>query len=166
MGKLFDNPKPVIYAIVVFVVGLLLLFSCESRAAQTLEFEAGSAMLRGETPTMGFTIACKECGPVRTDYEFGFELIGQSSYYRSNPNVIQLHAQIVDGWKKFEMGLGFFGTNVAHEYTCRFGFHMLARYRFTDRFAVQWRHSSSAGSCKPNAGRDILSVALRLGPRR
>lgn len=166
MPRLFRNRKPVLYAIIAFCIGLVILYSCESRAEQTLELEAGSAMLRGETPTLGFNIACKECGPVRTDYEFGFELIGESSYYRDNPNVIQIHAQLVDGWKKFEMGLGFYWQNVAHEYTCDFGFHLLARYRFNDRVALQWRHSSSAGSCRPNAGRDLLTLGVRFGPRR
>lgn len=166
MGKLFRNKKAVLYAIIAFVIALVSLFAIQARAEQTLELEAGYAMLRGETPTLGFNIACKECGPVRTDYEFGFELMGASEYYRDNPNVIQLHAQLVDGWKKFEMGLGFYYLNQPVEYTCEFGFHLLARYRFNDRIAMQWRHSSSAGSCVPNAGRDLLTFAIRLGPRQ
>lgn len=161
--RLFRNRKSSRYAIVVFVLALAVLFAVKARAEQTLELEAGAAILRGETPTLGFNIACKECGPVRTDYEFGFELMGSSEYYRDNPNVIQLHAQIVDGWKRFEMGLGFYYLNQPVEYVCEFGFHLMARYRFNDRFAVQLRHSSSAGSCVPNAGRNLLTVAVRFG---
>lgn len=160
--KLFKNKKAVIYGIIVFLSLLILLFSIRARAEQELYIEAGAAVLRGETPTLGFTIACKECGPVNTDYEFGFELMGASEYYRDNPNVIQLHAQIVDGWKKFEMGLGFYYLNQPIEYTCEFGFHLMARYKFNDRFAVQWRHSSSAGSCVPNAGRDLFTIGYRF----
>ena len=163
MNRLFRNPKPALYGIIIFLCLLIILFATKARAEQTLALEAGSAVLRGETPTLGFTIACKECGPVRTDYEFGFELMGASSYYVDNPNVIQLHAQIVDGWKRFEMGLGFFWLNQPVEYTCDFGFHLLARYRFNDRFALQWRHSSSAGSCVPNAGRDLVTLGVRFG---
>lgn len=163
MGNPLDNPRVILWIVVAFVAGLVVLFSVKARADQTLALEAGSTVLRGETPTLGFNVGCPGCGPVGTDYEFGFELIGKSSHYRDNPNVIQLHAQIVDGWKRFELGLGFFWQNVPQEYTCDFGFHLLARYRFTDRLAVQWRHSSSAGSCRPNAGRDLVSVGWQFG---
>lgn len=166
MGRLFRNKGSALYMIVVFVAFLLVMFSCEARSDQTLTLEGGSAVLRGETPTLGFTVACQECGPVRTDYEFGFELIGESDHYRHNPNVIQLHAQIVDSWRRFGLGLGFYWQNVPQEYTCDFGFHLLARYRISDRFAIQWRHSSSAGSCSPNAGRDLVTFGIRFGGRQ
>lgn len=163
MKKLFDNPGPVVVGIVVIVALLIWLFATPARGDQVLYLEGGSAMLRGETPTLGFNVACKLCGPANTDYEYGFELIGTSSHYRDNPNVIQLHAQIVDGWKNLELGLGFYWLNTDHEYTCREGFHLLARWRFTERIALQWRHSSSGGSCKPNAGRDLLTLGVKLG---
>lgn len=162
MNRLFRNGRQAVYYIAAFVVLLLALFAVKARAEQTLELEAGSAMLRGETPVLGLTIACKECGPVRTDYEFGFELIGESSHYLDNPNVIQVHGQLVDGWRNFEMGLGFYFQNVPTEYVCQFGFHLLARYRVSSRFALQWRHSSSGSSCIPNAGRDLLTLGYRF----
>lgn len=166
-GKLFQNPGRVVIGIIVFVAALIALFSVISRAdahenRQTLTLEAGRAVIRGETDVLGFTVACKLCGPAGTDYEYGFELIGQSEFYNKNPNVIQLHAQIVDGWRRFEMGLGFYAMNNRQEYVCPFGFHLLARWRFTERIALQWRHSSSAGSCRPNAGRDLLTAGWRF----
>src|SRR5690606_25611750 len=143
MKRLFRNPKPALYAILLFVACLLLLFAISSRAAeQTLTLEAGSAIVRGETPTIGRNSACLRCGPIDTDYEFGFDLIGESTYHGENPNAIQVHAQLVDGWKRAELGLGFYYQNSPGAYVCDFGFHLLARYRFTDRIAAQWRHSS------------------------
>lgn len=162
MGSLFRNPKGAVYAIAAFVAILLLGFAISARGDETLSFEGGSTMLRGETPTIGLNIACPLCGPVNTDYEFGFDLIGESSENTDNPNVIQLHAQIVDGWKNAEIGFGFYYQNVETEYVCQFGFHLLARYRFTERVSLQWRHSSSAGSCRPNAGRDLLTIGWRF----
>ena len=162
MGSLFRNPKAAVYGIIAFIAILLTLFAFKARAEQTLEVEAGSAMLRGETPSIGLNIACKLCGPVNTDYEFGFDLIGDSTDKQYNPNVIQLHAHIVDGWKNAEVGFGFYYQNVETEYVCQFGFHLMGRYRFTDRISAQWRHSSSAGSCKPNVGRDLLTVSWRF----
>lgn len=160
--KLFDNSRQMVVLIVLFVALLIWLFAKPARADQALYLEAGSAMLRGETPTLGFNVKCALCGPVDTDYEYGFELIGESSHHRDNPNVIQLHAQIVDGWKRAELGLGFYYLSNSQEYVCQFGFHLLARWRFSERISAQWRHSSSAGSCKPNAGRDLAVLSWRF----
>jgi hypothetical protein len=164
LGRLFDNPKEVVCGIICFVAFLVLLFSCEARSEQTLTLEAGSAVLRGTTPTFGFTVGCPGCGPVGTDWEAGFELIGESRFRdREQPNVIQVHAQLVDGWRRAELGLGFYYQNVRTDYVCQFGFHLLARYRVSQRIAVQWRQSSSGGSCEPNTGRDLVSLSVRFG---
>lgn len=160
--RLFRNSPRAVAAILVFVVALLVLFAVRARAEQTLAFEGGAAVLRGETPAVGLTVGCPRCGPVGTDYEFGFDLVGDSHDYEDDPNVIQVRAQIVDGWRRAELGLGFYWQNVETEYVCQFGFHLLARYRFTGRLAAQWRHSSSAGSCRPNYGRDLLVVSYRF----
>lgn len=162
MNRLFRNPKGAVYGIAAFVIILIVLWSVKARADQTFAIELGSAMVRGETPVLGLTIACKECGPVRTDYEFGFDLIGESSHYRDNPNVIQVRAQLVDGWRRFEAGIGFYYQNVPTEYVCQFGFHLLARFKFGERIAMQWRHSSSGSSCTPNVGRDLLTIGWRF----
>jgi len=162
MRKLFLNKKPVVYGILLFVAALLALFAIKARADQDLYLEGGYAVVRGETPAVGLTIACKLCGPVNTDYEFGFDLIGESTHHQSNRNNIQVRAQIVDGYKNAELGLGMYYQSQPGEYVCDFGFHLMARYRFTDRIALQWRHSSSAGSCEPNAGRDLLMASWRF----
>lgn len=159
--KLFDNPKPVLYGIVLFIVVLLLLFSIRARASD-LAFEAGSAMVRGETVALGFNVNWREAGPVGTDYEVGFLLSGTSNHFRDNPNAITMYGALLDGYKNFELGLGFAFTNVDWEYTCNETFALLARWRFSERIAAQWRHFSSAGSCKPNAGRDFLTLAWRF----
>lgn len=162
LGKLFQNPKQVVVLITVFVLLLLLLFSVKSRGSD-LTVEGGAALLRGETPTLGLTITWPQAGPVDTDYELGFQLVGQSDGDSGpQPNAIMVHGALVDGWKNFEAGLGFYAHNVDWEYNCDFGFHLLARYRFTERLGMQWRHYSSAGSCRPNKGRDLLTLGWRF----
>ena len=106
--RLFRNSPRAVAAILVFVAALLVLFAVRARAEQTLAFEAGAAMLRGQTPAIGLTGACVQCGPVGTSWEYGFDLIGDSHDYADNPNVIQLRGQIVDGWRRAEIGLGFY----------------------------------------------------------
>lgn len=159
--KLFDNPKPVLYAIVAFVALLLALFAIKSRASD-LSVEGGSAMVRGETPALGLVVRWPQAGPVNTDWEVGFLLSGQSYHYQDNPNAFTAYGLIVDGWKKFELGFGFAYTNVSWEYTCQYTAALMARWRVSDRIAVQWRHFSSAGSCEPNAGRDFATVSWKF----
>jgi hypothetical protein len=161
MKKLFDNPKKVVYAILAFGCIMLLLFAVKSRGSE-LDFEAGSAMVRGYTPVIGLDINFPRAGPVNTDYEVGFLLSGQSNHYRDNPNAFTVYGLLVDGYKNFEAGIGFGYTNAEWEYTCHETFALMARWRFTSRVAAQWRHFSSAGSCKPNAGRDFLTLAWRF----
>jgi hypothetical protein len=159
--KLFDNPRSAVYAIVVFVLILFTLFAIKARASD-LYVEGGAALVRGETAALGLNINWPQQGPAHTDWEAGFLLSGTSEYYRENPNAITLYGMLVDGYKNFELGLGFAYTNVEWEYTCQETFALMARWRFTPRLAAQWRHFSSAGSCKPNAGRDIATISWRF----
>lgn len=166
LSKLFRNNQKTRIAIAVFVVALLAFFAIGPRtckAEQTLTAEVGSAIVRGAAPTVGLTLGFPNAGPVKTDYEFGVQLVGSSDYEgESQPNAIMVHAALVDGFGPFEMGLGLYGHNVDWAYNCSFGFHLLARYRFTEHLGLQWRHYSTAGSCSPNPGRDIISVGWRF----
>ena len=159
--KIFDNEKGVVAAIVIFVLLLLTLFSIKARGSE-LTFEGGSAMVRGETPVIGLNVRWPRQGPVNTDWEAGFLLSAQSEEKRENPNAFTGYGLIVDGYKNFEMGLGFAYTNVEWEYSCQLTAALMARWRFGQRMALQWRHFSSAGSCKPNPGRDFLTWSWRF----
>lgn len=161
MKKLFDNEKKVVYAIVAFVVLLLTLFAVKSRGSD-LTFEGGSAMVRGYTPTVGLAVHWPQAGPVNTDWEAGFLLSGQSTNKEENSNAFTVYGMIVDGYGPFEMGLGFAYTNTEWEYTCHETAALMARWKFNPRVAFQWRHFSSAGSCKPNAGRDFATLSWRF----
>lgn len=161
--RLFRNSPKVLWLIVVFVILFFLLLANPARAGQRLSVEAGSAIVRGPAPTVGLTIGCPLCGPAKTDYEFGFQLIGSSDHpYGPQPNAIVAHAAIVDGWKNYELGLGLYAHNVKWAYNCQVGFHLLGRYRFSDHASIQWRHYSTAGSCRPNPGRDLLTFGWRF----
>lgn len=159
--KLLGNKWPVVVVVTIFVLAALFLYSRESRGSD-LSFEAGSAIVRGETPVVGLAVNFPRAGPVNTDYEVGFLLSGTSTERESNPNAFTLYGLLVDGWKNFEMGMGFAYTTVEWEYTCQTTFALMARWRFTDRIAVQARHFSSGGSCDPNAGRDFLTASWRF----
>jgi hypothetical protein len=127
--------------------------------AQTLSIEAGIAT--GEVPALGVTVGGL-AGPVGAHYEFGFDFVGDSHDYESTPNAIGPRAMLVKGWKQFDAGLGFQWWNVESRESCQFTFALLARWRFTERWAAQWRHASSANSCRPNQGRDVVGISLRF----
>lgn len=127
--------------------------------AQTLSLEGGIAT--GEVPVVGATVGGLE-GPVGTHYEFGFDLVGDSHDYESSPNAIGPRAMLVKGWGKAEAGLGFQWWNVESRESCQFTFALLARWRFTERFSAQWRHASSANSCRPNQGWNLFTVGYRF----
>lgn len=140
---------------------VLLLFALPVYAEQTLTMEAGAAVLRAEQPSLGLTIACP-CGPSRTMLEYGVDYVGDWPRNDALQNVIQLRAQIVQGWKRFDAGIGLYWHNAETEHVCSFGFHLMGRWRATERLFAQWRHSSSAGSCAPNNGLDLVTIGYRF----
>ena len=109
--KLLNNKPGVIAAVVTFVLIALFLYSRESRGSE-LEFEAGSAMVRGYTPAVGLAINFPRQGPANTDYEVGFLLSGQSAHRRDNPNAFTVYGLLVDGWKKAVSRVLFFSRSV------------------------------------------------------
>jgi hypothetical protein len=161
MNKLFDNAKPVLATIVIFVLMFLLFASRDARADSELTFDVGSAMVRGYTPTIGLNVRWPEAGPGRMDWEAGFHLSGQSTNKQENPNAFTLYGMLVPNWGPVELGLGFAYTNTPWEYTCQETAALMAGYRYK-RVTLRWYHYSSAGSCKPNAGRDFLKLGWRF----
>lgn len=160
MKKLFDNEKGVIVAIVVFVL-LFLFLAFKDAKASSLDFFAGSAMVKGATPAVGLNVKWPEAGPGTTDWEAGFLLSGQSEFRGDQPNTVSLYGMLVPNWNRFELGLGFAYHNNDWAYTCQETFALMAGYRL-EHLSIRWQHFSSAGSCKPNPGRDFLLIGWRF----
>lgn len=160
--RLLRNPIVAVIGIVIFVLTFLFLLSKPSRASD-IYFDAGSAVVRGYTPTVGLNIVWNEAGPANTDYELGFKLIGESEYKGvDQSNQFVVHGMLVDGYRDAELGIGFAYFNVESDYNCQMTFSLLARYRFTERIHTQWHHFSTGGSCMPNYGRDLLTIGWRF----
>ena len=160
--RLFRNPKGAVYLIAAFVLALLLLFAIKSEGSE-LQVEGGAAVLRGYTPTIGLSIQWPDQGPAGTDYEFGFLLIGDGNYDGAEfGNQVTWYAMLWDGYRAVELGLGAAYTTVENPFACQTTFSLGARWRFSERASAQWRHFSSAGSCQPNVGRDLLTLSWRF----
>lgn len=163
--KLFNNPKPVVIAIVAFV---LLMFSYWAFADQgdieaefgptfTGEFNGGTALLVNyrvfDNVDAGFGLISSQ--------EWDDVSIGNNGVYYLN-----LIAEKPAGWWRVlpdEMGLGPSGwiKEQAPINGCHLGFNMALKWRFGD-FGVGVRHWSNAGTCKPNRGQDVLTFSYRF----
>lgn len=161
MKKLFDNPKKVVVAIVIFVLIFLAMLWNDAKAESEVSFQGGSAVVKGPTPAVGLNLKWPEAGPGTTDWEAGFLLSGQSEFRGEQPNTVSVYGMLVPSWKRFETGLGFAYHNNAWSYSCQETFALMAGYR-GERLSLRWMHFSSAGSCKPNPGRDFVVASWRF----
>ncbi len=147
---------------------LILLFSalatkCRAAEPAYMQGGVGSAVVRGPAPVIDVTIVY----PNRVkdaSYELGATLIGESSFRDANQrNNFALHASIVDGLGRFDVGLGAAYLQNTDEYNgSHLNFHLLLQYRFR-RWPVvaRWQHFSNAGTQSPNRGRD-MALLYRL----
>lgn len=160
--RLLRNPKGSLYLVAAFVILLLVLFARHSRASE-LQLEGGAAVLRGSTPALGLSIQWPDHGPIGTDYELGFMLIGDGTHDGKDfGNQVAWYGMLWDGWKAVELGIGAAYFNVPSPFTCQTTFALGARWRISKRFSTQWRHFSSGGSCQPNSGRDLATLSYRF----
>ena len=156
---LFHNPRSVIYLIAAFLLLLLAAFATRCRSAE-MAFEAGRAILHGEAPSIAFSLSFANEGRQDFNYECGLVLNGS---YDRGPNNFGAQCLAVDGFRRFDLGLGLvYLQNVDVLNGSHLNFSLLARYRFTDRWSLTYRHWSNAGSTQINVGRDMLLISMRL----
>jgi hypothetical protein len=153
--------KGVVYIVAMFVALYLLLLAHDARADSEMRVQAGSAVLRGETPFLGLNVKWPDAGPGTTDWEAGFLLSGASDHRKHNPQAVTAYGMLVPNYGPFELGVGFAYTNNEWEYTCQGTFALMAGY-MRSRWSLRWMHFSSAGSCLPNSGRDFIAAGWRF----
>lgn len=167
--KLPFNPgnKKTQALVALFLIAVIVFLSCFPQKAEGSEvrIEAGSAMLRGWTPALGFSGYFEDAGPGYTDLEGGIILLGESTHRKepqSNTGTVYGMAWANAG-PRFQLGIGLAYTQGTQTYICDTTFALGARYQPTSRLSIQWRHFSSADTCQPNTGRDLLTVSWRMG---
>lgn len=150
-------------------IALVLLFTmfattCRSAEPAYMQGGIGSAVVRGPAPVIDLTIVY----PNRVNdasYELGATLIGESSFRDANQrNNFALHASIVDGLGRFDVGLGAAYLQNTDEYNgSHLNFHLLLQYRVkTIPLILRWQHFSNAGTQSPNRGRDMVILYWRF----
>jgi len=87
---------------------------------------------------------------------------GTTYYPRENVFVHGMRHITIHDRVELGLGVGYFNdTNRA--LGSNFQFSLLARYNLGERWTINFRHFSNAGSQRPNMGQDMLTVGYRLG---
>lgn len=162
-GRLFQNPSYVQVYLGIFILILLGSFATKCRAESVMQFEMGTTVSRGMTPALGLSVVWLDAAPGDADFQCGIELVGTSENRVSNPNQAAFQCLVVDGYHRFDIGIGVVVLQNIDEYNgSHANFSLLFGYRFTEDIGLYYRHWSNAGTIKPNTGRDMLLVIYRF----
>lgn len=169
--KLFNlNPSTLIAVVLVVVLIVLGLILPQCHAAEApldapyVQFSAGSAVVRGPTPVIDLTFT-EPASVLRHAYwQESLTVIGQSTFRGQDvPNNFAVRGLFVDGFGKFDVGLGLsWMQNPAPYNGSPVNFNLQVAYRLAFGATLTYTHMSNAGSRLPNLGRDIVLVGWRF----
>ena len=160
--KLFNNPKPVVIAIVI-VMALFVAYK-----AKATEIELGLTFTSEFND--GYALSLVERFADKVDV--GVTLVGEQNFkdqaiIPNNGRVfVAFVAQKPASWFKIlpsEVGIGathWVQTN--RLIGCQQGYTLRLKWRLSANASVGVDHSSNAGICKPNRGQDILTFGWRF----
>lgn len=164
--KLPFNPRNPKTQIMVGIVLALFLAGAATtcRGEPLLQFGIGSTIIRGQAPVIDLAVVYPQAGPADSDYVAGLTLIGESDYRGPQRNQIAWRAGIVEGFGRFDVGIGAAILQNEDAFnSCRMQFVLSLGYRF-----LRWpvtagvQHFSNAGTCFPNVGRDMATISWRF----
>ena len=147
--------------VTIVILLLLAAFASTARSAESYaSFGVGPTIVRGSAPMLALDITFPEAGPRDADYRLGVTLIGESTFAnKPQPNQAAFFAEVVDGYKKCEVGVGVaYLQNVDQYNGSKPNFTLSAACRF-GKWRATVRHFSNAGTKMPNRGRDMLYIS-------
>ena len=153
MKALFDNPKPVVFGILIFLVAFFSIRSCY-----------GSGVELGPTLLSGYGMVYSESIGEQQKWDVGVMLISEQSWdgnVAGNNGGIFIERLV--RYKRFSMGLGAAGwIGTSRLIGTQLTYHMSLRFLLPgDRFTLNYRHWSNAGTTPdegPNRGQDLVTV--------
>jgi hypothetical protein len=162
----FNPGKPKVQLAVSLVIVLLLLaFASRCHADSYAQFGAGSTVVRGESAIIDLALVYPDAGPRDAAIEVGATFIGTSEHEGAGQrNNFALRAAVVDGFKRFDVGLGVAYLQNTDIYNgSHVNFTLLLGYRFKRLpLTMRLQHFSNGGTQSPNKGRDMLFLAWRF----
>lgn len=156
-ASLFPHDKWTRIVLSVFVLMFLAGVATQCRASD-FTFEGGVQYLRGPAAAVVANVVVD--GPKDASIEAGLFLVGRTP---DHLGVMGGQALLVDGFGRFDLGLGLAYMNRDHEQLgTRLNFALMIRYRINDRWYVAVRHWSNAGTTDENTGLDVITAGYRF----
>lgn len=159
--------------IIVLCILILAMAAFCQEAKSEITVEGGAGLLSGEFSGGGTAIVTERWGgPYGSRYAVGMGYIYKQhvtdrarDYYNVNENLfvfVQRRASFnIKGceWDCISIGLGISYFNTLTRWNgSKFNAALSVEIRPTDRWSVNLRHFSNAGSAKPNMGQDMITI--------
>lgn len=155
--SLFPHQKTVRYVLTGFVA--LFILALATRCHADVAFETGVQYLRG--PAAAVVVGNRWAGPQDSQWEAGLVLVGRNPDDRG---VMGVQAQYIDGFGRFDIGLGVaYFNRVPDLLGSQLNFSLMLGYWISERWALNLRHFSNAGTTESNTGIDLLLASYRFG---
>lgn len=146
----------------VFVISFFLAMAHCARAAE-FELHAGSKVVKAPTWAVSAVIVWPKVIEDKADIRCRMMLYGPSTFKGQHQDQnIQTGCQVLTGVGHWDFGLGV--NNVWREDFQNAGginAWLTIRYNISDRFAVEYDHTSNAGTKLVNQGSDFIFVVYR-----
>lgn len=168
---LFNLSKPTLIAVllVVALLGLgMLLPQCHAAEAPLdapyVQLSGGETVIRGKAPVLDLTFT-EPAPQLRQAYwQQSLTVIGTSTFNaKPVPNNFALRTLFIDGFGRFDVGLGVsWMQNPAPYNGSPVNFNLQLDYRILRGATITYTHMSNAGSRLPNLGRDLIMIGWRF----
>lgn len=149
--------------VLAFLLVLLFAFHKEARAESVVSVELGPTFLSGEFSKSGMLILNQTWDD---HWRIGMGVSGEQRVVpRREPETVVranlfVHGQrVVALGEHFDLGIGVGYFNAKTRWNgSNFVASLSVEYSFSDRWGINYRHWSNAGSASPNMGQDVFTV--------
>lgn len=151
MKNLLNNPKPVVYAILLFLLGFFSIRSCEAS-----QVELGPSLLKGYGLVYSESLG---------EFDIGVMLISDQEWdgTQTAGNNGGVFGERLVRFNKFSMGIGAaYWVTTSKVIGSNLTFHLSMHYDLNDKWRVNYRHWSNAGTTNNNRGQDLLTLGWKF----
>lgn len=170
----FENPKPVLYMLGVFLIVFFTMRGCNARADSVGRLELGGTMQVHEEYSTGLALIYSE--RFFGKWDIGIKLYGSQGCLTRTRGGVATQIDCIDNnggifgrrvvtspGGRFELGIGFaYFLQTSRLIGCNGSFDLMLRWNITDRISLTEHHNSNAGICPWNRGQDVIALGWRF----